>query len=78
MNCCSLFSWKNKKNIIKLSSAEFARRLESGNGLTNEEISLLPTTVLPNYRQMLHYRNNVTAYPSTLENLKASMSSILT
>ena len=31
MKCQNLFSWKNKKNIINLSSAEFAQRVVKGN-----------------------------------------------
>ena len=27
MNCQCLFSWKNKKNIVNLSSAELAQRV---------------------------------------------------
>ena len=33
MKCQSLFSWKNKKNITILSSAELAQRVVKVNGL---------------------------------------------
>ena len=34
MKCQSLFSWKNKKNIINLSSAEYAQGVVKVLGLT--------------------------------------------